>query len=749
MATLIVAAVCILLGVAVEAKSFETPYSRVRGRPYNVSYDNRAIKINGERVLLQSGSIHYTRSTPDMWPDLFASSRAAGLNMMETYVFWNYHEVTRGQYDFSTESHNFTLFLKEAADAGMLVTLRLGPYVCAEWTNGGLPAWLHTLTNLSVRDDNAVWEQQMSQFLLVVAKLVEPYLARNGGPIALVQIENEYGNIESAYPHHAAYVKWAADFAVSTLNFGIPVIMCQQDDAPDIVIATCNGFYCDNWISGHAHTHPTQPHMWTENWPGWFQAWGEPRPHRPAEDVSFSVLRWVSRGGTHFNYYMWQGGTTFARWAGGPYDITSYDYDAPLNEYGLPNQPKYSHLSRLHELLVQYSPLLLGVDSIPSSQSLATNLDAIVYTYNGESVIFLSNIDASKSGTVQFQSHTYVVPAWSVLVVDGATMNVVYNSADTTASMLAQHQSDRRHHHHARIGEEQSSASSYSPVSVEWLSEPTSLRSDDPILSSTSPLEHVTTVLDRSDFLLYQTTVPISSSQAQKGYVTLSLTQVFDYVYVFWNGEEAGSARSVGSSAATFKLSVTKSGDYSLSLFVLTAGLTNYGANYFDTKRGLLGDVIVDGSKFTNQGWQQQIGLRGEEQQYYNTEIQHAWQPQSTLPVSRSFTWYAVNFGAVDPGVQNRTNWALDIHNAVGKGSAWCNGHAVGRYWNIIGTGSCAPCDYRGAYSSNNCRTNCGEETQRYYHVPRSWLRADADNICVLFEEQGATNPANLLLVKL
>ena len=103
-----------------------------------------------------------------------------------------------------------------------------------------------------------------------------------------------------------AYAAWAAELALSSYD-GVPWIMCQQDDAPDSMIATCNGFYCDGWIDGHRQRRPGQPAMFTENWPGWFQAWGEPVPHRPAVDVAFSVARFVARGGTLNNYYMYHG----------------------------------------------------------------------------------------------------------------------------------------------------------------------------------------------------------------------------------------------------------------------------------------------------------------------------------------------------------------------------------------------------------------------------------------------------------
>lgn len=237
------------------------PYERVRGRPYNVSYDSRALLINGERVLLQSGSVHYPRSSVAMWKSILAQAKAHGLNMIETYVFWNIHEEVEGVYDFSTDNRNLTAFLQECADAGMLINLRLGPYVCAEWNLGGIPSWLKLKEGVVFRTMNEVWLEASQRFVSEVVKRVEPFLARNGGPIVLAQIENEYGNEEIFYgPDGAKYVQEIAAFAQS-LNIDVPWIMCVQSDAPQNIINTCNGFYCDNWIAQHAQANPTQPHV--------------------------------------------------------------------------------------------------------------------------------------------------------------------------------------------------------------------------------------------------------------------------------------------------------------------------------------------------------------------------------------------------------------------------------------------------------------------------------------------------------
>lgn len=215
---------------------------------------------------------------------------------------------------------------------------------------------------------------EMQNFTTLIVNMAkdENLFASQGGPIILAQIENEYGNVMSVYGDAGkSYINWCADMAES-LNVGVPWIMCQQSDAPEPMINTCNGWYCDNFTPNN----PNSPKMWTENWTGWFKSWGGKDPHRTAEDLAFSVARFFQFGGTFQNYYMvripcylnslfgglvllmaaaaflqYHGGTNFDRMAGGPYITTSYDYDAPLDEYGNLNQPKYGHLKQLHAVL--------------------------------------------------------------------------------------------------------------------------------------------------------------------------------------------------------------------------------------------------------------------------------------------------------------------------------------------------------------------------------------------------------------
>ncbi|KAK2395881.1 beta-galactosidase [Trifolium repens] len=388
-----------------------------------VTHDGRAIKIDGKRRVLISGSIHYPRSTPQMWPDLIKKAKEGGLDAIETYVFWNAHEPIRREYDFSG-NNDLIRFLKTIQDEGLFAVLRIGPYVCAEWNYGGIPVWVHNLPGVEIRTANKVYMNEMQNFTTLIVNMVqkEKLFASQGGPIILSQIENEYGNVMSVYGDDGkSYIDWCAKMAES-FNIGVPWIMCQQPDAPQPMINTCNGWYCHDFEPNN----PNSPKMWTENWVGWFKNWGGKDPHRTAEDVAYSVARFFETGGTFQNYYMYHGGTNFGRTAGGPYITTSYDYDAPLDEYGNIAQPKWGHLKELHMVLKSMENSLTNGNI--SKIDLGNYVKATVYATNHSSSCFLTNTNTTTDATVTFRGNTYNVPAWSVSLLPNCQAEE-YNTA--------------------------------------------------------------------------------------------------------------------------------------------------------------------------------------------------------------------------------------------------------------------------------------------------------------------------------
>lgn len=349
-------------------------------------------------------------------------------------------------------------------------------------------------------------------------------LAPDGGPIVMMQIENEYGNMEDNYGDDGhKYVQHIAEYALS-LDVGVPWIMCQQGEGvgtapPAEVINTCNGFYCDKWIAQHAVDFPNQPHMFTENWPGWFQNWGEPIPHRPAVDVAFSVARWFALGGSYMNYYMAFGGSNFGRSVGGPLIVTSYDYDVQINEYAMRAEPKYTHLQRLHSTLLEAAPTLLSQDP-PTAIPLPGSHSCEMHAYRNinsktnieQCLTFLSNegMRGSCAFAIPGVPEKVIVPAWSVSILAGINCTeVVFNTKTSIETAAPANVQTASAVHDLKLSSIQSI-----PEKV-----PSSLLETGgavPRVASLYPLEQLSVTADKTDYLWYTAEVPAAWKQQQQ-----------------------------------------------------------------------------------------------------------------------------------------------------------------------------------------------------------------------------------------
>ncbi|KAJ6691579.1 BETA-GALACTOSIDASE RELATED [Salix purpurea] len=702
----------------------------------NVTYDNRALLIDGKRRVLVSGSIHYPRSTPEMWADLIQKSKDGGLDVIETYVFWNAHEPVQNQYDFEGR-YDLVKFIKLVGEAGLYAHLRIGPYVCAEWNYGGFPLWLHSIPGIKFRTDNEPFKVEMQRFTAKIVDMMkqEKLYASQGGPIILSQIENEYGNIDSSYgPAAKSYIKWAASMAVS-LDTGVPWVMCQQADAPDPIINTCNGFYCDQFTPNSKN----KPKMWTENWSGWFLSFGGAVPYRPVEDLAFAVARFYQLGGTFQNYYMYHGGTNFGRSTGGPFISTSYDYDAPLDEYGLIRQPKWGHLKDLHKSIKLCEEALVATD--PVTSSLGQNLEATVYkTGTGLCSAFLANFGTSDK-TVNFNGNSYNLPGWSVSILPDCK-NVALNTAKINSMTVIP-----SFVHQSLKGDADSADSRSSSWS--WINEPVGISKNDAFMKP-GLLEQINTTADKSDYLWYSLSTVIKDNEPllEDGSQTvLHVESLGHALHAFVNGKLAGSGTgNAGNAKVAVEIPVTLlPGKNTIDLLSLTAGLPNYGA-FFDLKgAGITGPVKLKGLEngttvdLSALQWTYQIGLKGEELGLSSGNSQ--WVTLPALPTKQPLIWYKTSFNA--PAGDDPI--AIDF-TGMGKGEAWVNGQSIGRYWptNVSPTSGCSNCNYRGSYSSSKCLKNCGKPSQTLYHVPRSWVESSG-NTLVLFEEIGG-DPTQIAL---
>lgn len=678
-----------------------------------------------------------------MWPSIIQHAKDGGADVVQTYVFWNGHEPEQGQYNFEGR-YDLVKFIKLVKQAGLYFHLRIGPYVCAEWNFGGFPYWLKEIPGIVFRTDNEPFKVAMQGFTSKIVNLMKEneLFSWQGGPIIMAQIENEYGDIESQFGDGGKrYVQWAADMALS-LDTRVPWIMCKQEDAPANIINTCNGFYCDGWKPNTA----LKPILWTEDWNGWFQNWGQAAPHRPVEDNAFAVARFFQRGGSFQNYYMYFGGTNFARTAGGPFMTTTYDYDAPIDEYGLIRQPKWGHLKDLHAAIKLCEPALTAVDTVPQSTWIGSNQEAHEYSANGHCAAFLANIDSENSVTVQFQGESYVLPAWSVSILPDCK-NVAFNTAQigaqTTVTRMRIAPSNSRGDiflpSNTLVHDHISDGGVFANLKWQASAEPFGIRGSGTTVSN-SLLEQLNITKDTSDYLWYSTSITITSegvtSDVSGTEANLVLGTMRDAVHIFVNGKLAGSA--MGWNIQVVQPITLKDGKNSIDLLSMTLGLQNYGAYLETWGAGIRGSVSVTGLPYGNLSlstaeWSYQVGLRGEELKLFHNGTADGFSWDSSSFTNASYlTWYKTTFDA--PGGTDPV--ALDL-GSMGKGQAWINGHHLGRYFLMVAPQSgCETCDYRGAYNTNKCRTNCGEPSQRWYHIPRAWLQATG-NLLVLFEEIG------------
>ncbi|XP_009148743.1 beta-galactosidase 2 [Brassica rapa] len=695
-----------------------------------VSYDHKALIINGQKRILLSGSIHYPRSTPEMWPDLINKAKEGGLDVIQTYVFWNGHEPSPGQYYFG-DRYDLVRFIKLVQQAGLYVSLRIGPYVCAEWNFGGIPVWLKYVPGMVFRTDNGPFKTAMQKFTKKIVDIMkeEKLFETQGGPIILSQIENEYGPMEWEIGSAGkAYTKWTAAMALG-LSTGVPWVMCKQDDAPYPIINTCNGFYCE----GFKPNSVDQPKMWTENWTGWFTEFGGAIPNRPVEDLAFSVARFIQNGGSFMNYYMYHGGTNFDR-TSGEFITTSYDYDAPLDEYGLLREPKYSHLKELHKIIKLCEPALVSVD--PTINSLGNKQEAHVFKSKTSCAAFLSNYDTTYPAKVMFRGFPYDLPPWSISILPDCKTEYHNTAKIRSPSILMK------------------MVPTSTRLSWESYNEAIPSSGDYGTFARDGLLEQISMTRDKTDYFWYLTDITISSNE---GFLKtgedplLTICSAGHALHVFVNGQLAGTSYgALSSPKLTFSQRIKlREGVNKLAILNTAVGLPNAGVHYETWNTGVLGPATLNG---VNSGawdmskwkWSYKIGTKGEAMSLHTTTGSSSveWTEGSFVAVKQPLTWYKSSFNAP---VGNEPI-ALDM-NTMGKGQVWVNGRNIGRHWPAYTAhGNCGRCNYAGIYSEKKCLSNCGQSSQRWYHVPRSWLKPSG-NLLVVFEEWGG-DPSGISVVK-
>ena len=362
---------------------------------------NKTFLLNGEPFVVKAAEVHYPRIPQAYWDHRIKMCKALGMNTLCIYVFWNIHEQREGQFDF-TGNNDVAEFCRLALKNGMYVIVRPGPYVCAEWEMGGLPWWLLKKKDIRLREQDPYFMERVKIFEQKVGEQLAPLTIQNGGPIIMVQVENEYGS----YGEDKPYISAIRDCLRGIYGDKLTLFQCDwssnfEKNGLDDLVWTMNfgtGANIDHEFARLKELRPDAPLMCSEFWSGWFDKWGANHETRPAKDMVDGMDEMLSKN-ISFSLYMTHGGTSFGHWAGANSpgfapDVTSYDYDAPINEYG-GTTDKYFQLRKMMQKysktklpaipkmpaqfiaippfqLTEHADMLMGVDSVVMDSPLRT-----------------------------------------------------------------------------------------------------------------------------------------------------------------------------------------------------------------------------------------------------------------------------------------------------------------------------------------------------------------------------------------
>ncbi len=348
---------------------------------------------DGKPVQIHSGEMHYSRVPAPYWRHRLKMMKAMGLNAVATYVFWNYHETAPGKWDWTTGNRNIREFIKTAADEGLMVILRPGPYACGEWEFGGYPWWLQNAKGMEVRTDNKPFVDSCRVYINQLADQVRNLQITKGGPIVMVQAENEFGSYVAQRKDIPLDVhkKYSAQIRQILIDAGFDIPMFTSDGSwlfeggvIEGALPTANGEDDVNKLRKVVDEYHggVGPYMVAEFYPGWLDHWNEPFVKVSPESTVKQTKKYLDAG-VSFNYYMVHGGTNFGFTSGANYnndrniqpDLTSYDYNAPISEAGWAT-PKYNAIRDLMKQYVKYDvpevPERIPVIAIPHIQLNAT-----------------------------------------------------------------------------------------------------------------------------------------------------------------------------------------------------------------------------------------------------------------------------------------------------------------------------------------------------------------------------------------
>ena len=391
---------------------------------------NGTFALNGTPMVVKAAELHYPRIPRPYWDHRIKMCKALGFNTICIYVFWNFHEPQEGVYDFSGQA-DVAHFCKLVKQNGMYLIVRPGPYVCAEWEMGGLPWWLLKKRDIRLREDDPYFLERVEKFEKELGKRISRFTIDKGGPIIMVQVENEYGS----YGTNKPYVEKIRDIVRRAGFNTVPLFQCDwasnfmNNALPDLLWTMNFGTGTD--ISSQFDTldsiRPDSPKMCSEYWSGWFDKWGANHETRSADEMIAGLREMLSKN-ISFSLYMTHGGTSFSHWAGANSpgfapDVTSYDYDAPINEYGH-TTPKFWQLRSLMQEFSEH-PLpavprppaeLINIPEFTLSE-FAPLSSGIASTVKSEETLSMEELGQG-FGSVIYSTILPEMPAGSILNVD-------------------------------------------------------------------------------------------------------------------------------------------------------------------------------------------------------------------------------------------------------------------------------------------------------------------------------------------
>jgi len=330
------------LALAVSFVCCNAVAANAASKPGSFRVGDKTFLLNDKPFVVKAAEVHYPRIPREYWEQRIQMCKALGMNTLCIYVFWNFHEPQMDNFLF-TGQNDVAAFCRLAQKNGMYVIVRPGPYACAEWEMGGLPWWLLKKKDIRLREQDPFFMERAEKFETKLAEQLRDLTIQKGGPIIMVQVENEYGSYGEDKPYMSAMrdiirKAWQApDLTLFQCDWSSNFTKNGLDD----LTWTMNfgtGANIDNEFKKLGQLRPNSPKMCSEFWSGWFDKWGGRHETRGAEAMVDGISQMLERG-ISFSLYMTHGGTSWGHWAGANSpgfapDVTSYDYDAPINEAG-------------------------------------------------------------------------------------------------------------------------------------------------------------------------------------------------------------------------------------------------------------------------------------------------------------------------------------------------------------------------------------------------------------------------------